>query len=219
MPQLPIKIVVADDHQFILDSLEILFSKMPDYEVVAFCKNGKEVIEALTNFEGVEIVLADIDMPQMNGLEMAKNIMANFLNVKILLLTVSEDVETIRRALQAGVAGYVMKKAGKKELHRALETVLSGEKYYSESVIFELLNGNQKVSEVVENVEVMFNILTEREIEIIRLIAKEYSTTEIAEKLFISVGTVEKHRHNIFKKLNIKNVVGLMQYAFQHKII
>jgi DNA-binding NarL/FixJ family response regulator len=214
------KVILADDHQFILESLEILLSTMPDYEVVASCNNGKEVLVALETHQDIDIVMSDYNMPEMNGIELTFQVRKRFPKIKILLLTVSEDSKTIQDAFKAGVSGYVMKKAGKDEFQKALDTISSGQKYYSESVVFELLNRDKHISELVyDNFDEKLSNLSEREIEIIVLIAKELSSNEIAEKLFLSPATIETHRHNILKKLGIKNSIGLVKFALRNGLI
>ncbi|MFD2520147.1 response regulator [Emticicia soli] len=212
------RILIADDHKFILDSLELLIATMPEHEVLGTYTSGTEVLKALEEFNNVEAVLSDYNMAELNGIEMTRQIKQRFPQIKILLLTVSEDAETIKEAFEAGVSGYVMKKAGKAELQRALQTIASGEKYYSESVVFELLNRDKKIADLVQE-STAASLLTEREVEIIRLIAREMSTNQIAEKLFISPATVETHRHNILKKLGAKNSIGIVMYAVNNKLV
>ncbi len=214
------RILIADDHQFILESIEILISTMSNYEIVGTYANGNEVLKALSIHENIEIVLTDYNMPEMNGIELTYQIRQQFPHIKVLLLTVSEDAATIQAAFKAGVSGYVMKKAGKAEFEKALDTVATGKKYYSESVVFELLNRETNIGELVNKAtEDKLSTLSDREIEIIVLIAKEFSTNEIAVKLFLSPATVETHRHNILKKLNLKNSIGLVKFAIQNKLL
>jgi DNA-binding NarL/FixJ family response regulator len=214
------RILIADDHQFILESIEILISTMPQYEVVGTYNNAKELLNSLAIYDDINLVLTDYSMPEMNGIELTYQIRQNFPNVKVILLTVSEDAKTIQEAFRAGVSGYVMKKAGKAEFEVALNTVASGKKYYSESVVFELLNRNTQVVDLVnETIDDKVKDLSEREIEIITLIAKEYSTNQIAEQIFLSPATVETHRHNILKKLGLKNSIGLVKFAIKNGLI
>jgi DNA-binding NarL/FixJ family response regulator len=214
------RILISDDHQFILESIEILLSTVPDCEIVGTYSNGKELLKALSVHENIDIVLTDFNMPEMNGIELTIQIRQQFPQVKVLLLTVSEDSDTIQRAFQAGVSGYMMKKAGKSEFETALRTVASGQKYYSQSVVFELLNRDKNMADLThETIEEKLPNLSEREIEIITLIAQELSTNQIAEKLFLSPATVETHRHNILKKLGIKNSIGLVKFAMKNGLI
>lgn len=212
------RILIADDHKFILDSLELLIATMPEHEVLGTYTSGTEVLKALEEFNNIDAVLSDYNMAELNGIEMTRQIKQRFPHIKILLLTVSEDAQTIKEAFEAGVSGYVMKKAGKAELQRALQTIALGEKYYSESVVFELLNRDKKIADLVPE-STTTSLLTERELEIIRLIAREMSTNQIAEKLFISPATVETHRHNILKKLGAKNSIGIVMYAVNNKLV
>jgi DNA-binding NarL/FixJ family response regulator len=177
-------------------------------------------LKALAVHENIDIVLTDFNMPEMDGIELTLQIRQQFPQVKVLLLTVSEDSDTIQRAFKAGVSGYMMKKAGKIEFETALKTVASGQKYYSQSVVFELLNRDKQMVDLTNaTVEDKFDELSPREIEIITLIAQELSTNQIAEKLFLSPATVETHRHNILKKLGIKNSIGLVKFAMKNGLI
>ncbi len=214
------RVLIADDHQFILESIEILVSTMPDYEVVGTYSNGKELLNSLKTHENIDVVMSDFNMPEMNGIELTYQIRQHYPHIKVLLLTVSEEANTIEEAFKAGVSGYVMKKAGKAEFELALKTIASGKKYYSESVVFELLNRDKNMADLTnETIEEKLHNLSEREIEIITLIAQEFSTNQIAEKLFLSPATVETHRHNILKKLAIKNSIGLVKFAMKNGLI
>jgi DNA-binding NarL/FixJ family response regulator len=214
------RLLIADDHQFILESIEILISTMPGYEVVGIYNNGREVLNALKVHENIDLILTDNNMPELSGIELTYQLRQLYPKIKVILLTVSEDVETIQKAFQAGVVGYVMKKAGREEFENALKTVAAGKKYYSESVVFELLNRDKTIAELA-NVPITDKLknLSEREIEIIKLIANEHNTNEIADKLFLSPATVETHRHNILKKLSIKSAVGLVRFAMENGLV
>lgn len=214
------RLLLADDHQFILESLEILISTLPDYEVVDTFPNGAALLNGLSIHENIDLVLTDYNMPEMDGIALTYQIRKHYPEIKVLLLTVSEDAATIQEAFKAGVSGYVMKKAGKAEFENALKTIASGKKYYSESVVFELLNRDKKMSDLVGGeLKADLASLSDREIEIIKLIALEHNTNSIAEKLFLSPATVETHRHNILKKLELKNSIGLVKFALKNGII
>jgi DNA-binding NarL/FixJ family response regulator len=212
------RILIADDHEIFLDSLSMLIDTFPDVEVVGNCKNGIEVLDFLKN-QTIDLLVTDYKMPQMSGIELTLQLRQQYPKIKVLMLSVSEEAEMIREAFQAGVWGYMMKKSGKAELQKAVESIKNGQRYFSESVVFELmrlgLTDNIPQNEIPQE----FNPLTEREIEIIRLISKELSSQEIAEKLFIAPKTVETHRHNILKKLGLKNTVGLVKYALKNGLV
>ncbi len=214
------RILIADDHQFILESIEMLINTIPNYEVIETYNNGAELLAGLSVHDNIDIVLTDYNMPVMNGIELTFQIRQKYPSIKVLLLTVSEEATTIETAFKAGVAGYVMKKAGKAELETALNTIASGKKYYSESVVFELLNRDKNIGDLAnEPISDKLKNLSEREIEIIKLIANELNTNEIADKLFLSSATVETHRHNILKKLAIKSSIGLVRFAVDNGLV
>lgn len=203
------KILLVDDHQFILDSLRLLARTMPTIEVVGSCKNGKEALRFLVTNE-VDLVLTDYQMPEVNGLELTAQIHDKYPNTKVILLTISDDANTVKTAFKIGVAGYLLKKAGINELKIAIETVLKGGLYYDRDVFLELTGQTKETSE---------SLLTKREIEIVKLIAKEATTTEIANQLFISENTVESHRKHIIQKLGVRNSIGIAIYAVSKGLV
>jgi DNA-binding NarL/FixJ family response regulator len=212
------RILIADDHEIFLDSLSMLIATFPDVEVVGNCKNALEVLDFLQN-QTVDLLITDYKMPQMTGIELTLQLRQKYPKIKVLMLSVSEEAEMIREAFQAGVWGYMMKKSGKAELQKAIESIKNGQRYFSESVVFELMRLGLTDNIPQNEISQEFNQLTEREIEIIRLISKELSSQEIAEKLFIAPKTVETHRHNILKKLGLKNTVGLVKYALKNGLV
>jgi DNA-binding NarL/FixJ family response regulator len=215
---MPIRVLISDDHQILLDSLSLLLSTISNVEIAGTVNDSRKVLHFLENYE-IDILITDFDMPYLTGIDLTLQVRQKFPKLKILMLTVSEDAETIREAFQAGISGYVMKKANRAELERAIMVVASGEKYYSDAVMKELLNPVGLQNGVHETLPSTPVSITPRELEIIRLITEELSTSEIAERLFISVGTVETHRHNILRKLNVKNAIGIMKYAMKHKLV
>jgi DNA-binding NarL/FixJ family response regulator len=212
------RILIADDHEIFLDSLSMLIDTFPDIEVVGNCKNALEVLEFLQN-QTIDLLVTDYKMPQMSGIELTLQLRQKYPKIKVLMLSVSEEAEMIREAFQAGVWGYMMKKSGKAELQKAVESIKNGQRYFSESVVFELMRLGLTDNIPQNEISQEFNQLTEREIEIIKLIVNELSSQEIAEKLFIAPKTVETHRHNILKKLGLKNTVGLTKYALKNGLV
>ena len=211
-----IKILLIDDHQVLLDSLRLLFKSIENVEVTGVLNDSRKVTQFLDN-QDVDILVSDLHMPYMSGIDLTLQLRKSHPNVKILLLTMAEDALHIREALKAGVHGYILKKTGKDELEKAIEKLMSGKKYYSEAVIEELAataedDYNDARPETIEH-------LTTREIEILKLITLEKSTAEIAEMLFISISTVETHRANLMKKLNVKSAIGMVKFAIKHGLI
>jgi DNA-binding NarL/FixJ family response regulator len=212
------RILIADDHEIFLDSLSMLIATFPEVEVVGNCKNALEALDFLQN-QTIDLLVTDYKMPKMSGIELTLQLRQKYPKIKVLMLSVSEEAEMIREAFQAGVWGYMMKKSGKAELQKAIESIKNGQRYFSESVVFELMRLGLTDNIPQNEISQEFNQLTEREIEIIRLICNELSSQEIAEKLFIAPKTVETHRHNILKKLGLKNTVGLVKYALKNGLV
>jgi DNA-binding NarL/FixJ family response regulator len=202
------KLLIADDHPVFLESLALLVGKVPGYEVVGKMVNGREVLEYLRHSQA-DMVLTDIQMPGMGGIELIGELRRLFPEIKVLMLTMLEDTETVKAAMKAGAAGYVFKSASLEEFSKALNTVAEGATFYSEEVM----------KRMVESKEGGLDGLTDRELEIVRLISSGLKSSEIAKQLYISVNTVETHRKNIFSKTGVKNAVGLSHYARKHGII
>ncbi len=207
-----INVLIVDDHKIILDSLSLLINLM-DIEVVATFDDSRKVLDYLDN-NHIDVLMTDLNMPYMTGIELSHRVREAHPDVNILMLTVNDEPSLISDAFKMGIKGYVMKKAKRDELEKAIRTVAEGNLYYGQEVMQALLsdNGEERSSEKFES-------LTKREIEVIKLIAEEKSSAEIAEVLFISKGTVEVHRNKIFKKLGVRNVVGVIKFAMKNNLI
>lgn len=210
------KVLIVDDHKILLDSLSLLINSIEDMEVTSTLGDSRNVADFLADHD-VDILVTDMNMPYFNGIDLTLKIRTRYPDLKILMLTVNDTAETIREAFQAGISGYITKKASKEELTKAFHTILRGEKFFSGDVMKELLNPSMMVSEEVDLQDL--KALSARELEVVKLIAQEYSSLEIAEQLFISPGTVENHRHNILQKLGVKNSIGIIKYALKYKLI
>ncbi len=211
-----IRLLLVDDHQIILDSLSFMFSALPNIEVVTTINESRKVISFLENTE-VDIVVSDFNMPHLSGVDLTLQIKEKHHNVKVLLLTMVEDASNIREAIKAGVDGYVLKKAGKDELEKAILSLFSGNKYFSETVIDELIATSQNDFNNASPDTILH--LTGREIEILKLIAREFPSNQIADILFISMATVETHRRNLMHKLGVKTSIGMVKYAIKHGLV
>jgi two-component system nitrate/nitrite response regulator NarL len=204
-----INLLIADDHQVVIDGLKSLLSLEDDFQVVGEAQNGKMVLEALKD-QKIDVVLLDINMPEMDGIETARRMREQHPNVKILILTMYNRPEFIRNIIEVGASGYVLKNVGKEELINSIRKVERGEDYFSLSVTNTLMDSFKSGTES-SKVE-----LTKRERGVLTLIAEGNKTSEIAEKLFISTHTVNTHRKNLLSKLNIKNTAGLVRYAIEN---
>lgn len=215
-----IKIVLADDHQMFLDGLYALLSQMEQVEVVSIANNGKQLLEKLRKNPACDVAVVDMHMDTMDGIETTRRIRQEFPSIRVIGLTMENDLNSIKEMLDAGASGYILKNTGKTELEIALERVAAGEFYLSQSV------GNQLAQEMLHNrqqkaekKEDSLSLLTEREIEILKMIAEEMTNQEVADKLFISPKTVETHRKNLMKKIGVNNTLGIYKFAVKHQLI
>ncbi|MHB9111948.1 MAG: response regulator [Thermoleophilia bacterium] len=209
-----IRILLADDHAILRAGLVRLLSEEPDIEVVGEADNGREAVQKVQELHP-DIVLMDIGMPVMNGMEATKQIKKRDQDVKILVLTMHDNEEYLFQVLQAGASGYVLKKAADSDLVNAIHVVNRGDcflypsaaKMVVEDYLEKLKHGQEPTSS--------FDTLTDREREILTLVAEGYTNREIAEALFISVKTVETHKANIMEKLNLHKRAELVRYAIK----
>lgn len=213
MKQEKISLAIVDDHQIVIDGLKSLLQGHPNF-IVKIESTHPEKMEGILAVNKVDILLTDIMMPLMNGAQLAKIVKTKFPSIKILALSMSGQGELVNQMVNdSDIAGYVLKNLGKQELITALEKIASGGVYFSEEVLQEMIKDSdrKKTSDEVH--------LTIREVEIIRLIEKELNNKQIADSLFISERTVETHRKNIFRKTQTSGLIGLIKYAYEHKLI
>lgn len=213
-----VKVILADDHQMFLDGLASLLAQLQDVEVIATANSGKEVMEKLTGLSP-DLVIVDINMPVMNGLETTRKIKEKHPHIKVLGLTMENDLQLVTGMLEAGASGYILKNTGKTELELALRQVMKGEPYLSQTISNQLAQNLLRNFQQKNEVEDPLKSLTERELEILKLIALEHSNSEIADLLFISPKTVETHRKNLMRKIEVKNSLGVYKFAVKHKLL
>lgn len=208
-----IKLLLADDHQLVRKGFRALLEELDFVEIVGEAANGREVIQLLRNGAKPEVALLDYEMPLMNGLEATEQIRRDFFGVKVIMLTMLHDRELIRDAVDKGVSGFLFKNASLDELSDAIRRVARGEQYFASEVALALLKP------AAHPADPLLAQLTEREIEILRLVATGLSSTEIGQRLFISPRTVDTHRNNIIQKLDVPGIAGLVQFALKNKLI
>ena len=204
--------MLVDDHQIMMDGIKALLKNERAFSIIAETTKPLTVLD-LIGKKMPDIVIADISMPELNGIELTKLIKQKYPEVKVLALSMHNDKQTITEMLQAGISGFVLKNTGKKELIDALEKIADGGMYFSEAISLEIMRSTASSNAAIET------SLTPREIEIVKLIGAELNNAQIGEKLFISERTVETHRKNIFRKINVKSVAGLMKYALEKGIV
>lgn len=209
-PRLKKNVFIVDDHQLVVDGLRSLLDNEAQYTIVGYSNQPKDVMDMLDRLK-VDILITDINMPGMTGVELTRNVKKKFPNLKVLALSMFGERQVIKEMIDAGISGYILKNTGKQELLEALAKLANGQNFFGEEVTQELMKSFRADGEGSH--------LTNREIEIIRLIENEYSNKKIADLLFISERTVETHRKNIFRKTGTQSIVGLLKYAYDHKII
>ena len=213
MKQEKITLALVDDHQIVIDGLMSLLKGHDKFRFAFATTDSGEVVEKIGQ-SPVDILLTDVMMPKLPGNQLAKQVKEKYPDVKILALSMSGQGDLVNEMIEdADISGYVLKNIGKQELIKALEKIAAGGIYFSEEVIDELQRTSQRKKQKEEA------HLTDREIEIIRLIEKEYNNKMIAESLFISERTVETHRKNIFRKTDTSSIIGLVKYAYEHKLV
>ena len=213
------RIYLADDHQILIDGIKTLLHTNTAFEVVGFSNNGINLYEEVVK-NSTDILILDINMPGKDGIEVIKEFAKKGFPCKIIVLSSHDDLRIIKEVMKLGSSGYLTKKCAGENIIEAIHSINNGEEYFCEQVREKIFTSVTKGNPKLNKPELPINfILTERELEIIILIALEFSGKEISEQLFISTNTVETHRKNIMKKLDAKNSISLVKYALKHKLI
>lgn len=211
-----IKILVADDHQIIIDGVKLMLSNEDDFEVVAEALDGEEALRITKTIAELDLIILDINMPKKDGIAVASELKAEFPEVKILILSTYNQPEFIKNLIAIGVDGYLLKNTGQAELFKAIRSLMKGEPYYGKEITKTVIKSFQKnkVFDSPLDIEV-----SEREKDVIRLIAEGLNTSEMADKLCISTHTIDSHRKNILSKLEVKNSAGVIRFGIQTGIV
>jgi two-component system response regulator NreC len=211
------RIVIAEDHTILREGLKALLSSSPEIQVVGEAEDGREALRVALELKP-DMLLMDLSMPRMSGMEAIREIRKQVPEIRILVLTVHKSEEYVLAALQAGADGYILKDATHAELLMAIETVLSGKHYLTPEVSGKVIEGYLE-GKKGGRTDSSWDSLTLREKEILKLIAEGYKNKQIAEFLCISLKTVEKHRDNLIKKLDLHNVAALTTYAMERGLV
>ena len=212
-----IKIIIADDHEMYRDGFKLMLTKQADIQLTGEAENGRELLELVAEMRP-DVVVTDIKMPVMDGIEAARKISEQYPDVGIIGLSMFDEDDLIVDMLEAGAKGYLLKNASKEQIGEAIRTVYSGDPYYCKSTSRKLTEmiAKSKFNPYRKKEKVEF---TERETEVIELVCQELSNKEIAEKLFLSIRTVEGLRLKVAEKMSVKNPVGMVLYALKHGIV
>ena len=211
-----INLCITDDHQMVLEGLRLLLQDQREIHVVKLCRSAKDLLEYLAG-EAPDVILLDINMPEMNGIEACKTIKKDHPAIKVIALSMITEANLIKLMLKNGAEGYLHKNAGRDEIVDAVVDVYGGKKYLSTEISEMLMQISDK--EPIKSGQSPFPKLSRREEEILQLIVDEKTTHEIATSLFIGFGTVETHRRNIMIKLGSKNTAGLVRTAIEYGLI
>jgi DNA-binding NarL/FixJ family response regulator len=209
-----LRIIIVDDHEFFRSGLKMVINRLKYAKVVAEASNGKEFLEIVKEKE-TDIVLMDIEMPIMNGIEATEKALQDFPDLKVVALTMFNDDEYVERMIDAGANGFLLKNITKDILDQALQSIASGNTYYSPE-LWEYFSKRITQEKKAGEFEQLF---TKREMEVLTLICDGLSNKEIADKLFISERTVVGHKSNLLAKTNTKSTIGLLSYAIKNKLV
>jgi len=211
------KIVIAEDHTILREGLKALLSSSTELEVVGEAEDGRKAVKLASEL-APDLILMDLSMPRMNGIEAIKEIKKRHPEIKILILTVYKTEEYVLASLQAGADGYILKEANHSEFLLAIKNVLMGKHYLSPEISGKVIEGYLKGKQEHTPVTI-WETLTSREREILKLVGEGYKNREIAADLYISLKTVEKHRENLMKKLDLHTASALTSYAIKKGLV
>lgn len=207
-----ISILIADDHQMVIDGLCSMLQTQPDYLVAGQANNGLDAFDMImARPDQYKILLTDINMPLLSGTELCKMVKSQFPHIQVLILSMYNNATAVKEAVFAEADGYILKNAGREELLKALHRIVDGGTYFSQDIIPLIYNQYHQQ----KNQDEQLALLSVREKEVLALIVKEFTSGEIAEKLFISKKTVDNHRQHILEKTDCKTTVGLVKFAVE----
>jgi DNA-binding NarL/FixJ family response regulator len=207
-----IRVLITDDHEMIRNGLSSLLRGEPKIFVVDMAQNGREALDICSTRQ-IDVVLMDLMMPEMNGVEATRAIREKHPDIKVLAVTINDEPRFIKEVLQAGASGYILKHSTKDEIVRAIIDVAEDRQHFSSEVLAKISG------EFALGSKTGAPMLTKKESQVLRLIAQEFSNQEIAEKLDCGIRTVDTHKRNLIKKLEVKNVVGLVKYAIKMGVV
>lgn len=213
-----IKIMIADDHTMFVDGIDSILNKETDMQVVCKCYDGQEVLNKLKT-EQPDIILLDINLPGMTGIEVSKKVLADYPSVKILAISMFNEESFVTEILNNGAQGYILKNTGIEELLTAIRTICGGKTYFSKDVTNTIMKSLMKKRMESKGSTKLIPKISRREKEVLKLIVEEFTTQEIAKELFISLKTVESHRSSLLNKMNARNTAGLVRITMEHNLL
>lgn len=213
-----IKVLIADDHTMFVDGIESILKLEEGVNVVGRCYDGASVL-AFVQKQPTDIVLLDVNLPDMSGIEVCKQLAVKNPTVKVLAISMYNEESYVSEILNHGARGYILKNTGREELLKAIKTVQGGATYFSKDVTETIMKGLMNRRKSSSKTSADIPKISRREKEVLKLIAEEFTTQEIADKLFISLKTVESHRANLLAKLNARNSAGLVRISLENNLL
>ena len=216
-----IKILLVEDHMVVRNGIKLLLESQEGFEVVGEASNGKEALDFLSTNPVPDIVLTDISMDEMDGMELLQILNTQYSSIKVVILSMLNQINYVIEAFESGLAGYLVKNVGYNELLFGLNHIANGGRYMSEEIAMILLDqvrSGQSYAQIPGEMQTDFDI-SERELEVLKLIAEGYTNVEIADKIFLSKRTVERHRQNLIDKAGVRNTAHLVKFAFERGIL
>jgi len=210
------KVLVVDDHGMFLDGVKNILKEVDNIDIIHTASSGREAIEVVENHP-VDILITDVYMPEMDGEALCRKVSEISPETRTLAVTMHDEYQYISGLLEAGASGYILKNTRQEELIEAINAIYDGKTYYSgevTNIIANSLSNSPNAKKTAQSAK-----LTAREIEVVKLIVQEYTTQEIADRLFISLFTVESHRRNIMRRLNVKRVAGVIKFAISTGLV
>ncbi|MBN8674857.1 MAG: response regulator transcription factor [Chitinophagales bacterium] len=205
-----IKVYIVDDHAVVIEGIYSLLQKEKDIEMAGYASNAANCLQYFSNHTA-DVILMDISLPDMNGVDLCKLIKKNYPGIMVLALSTFNQGTYIRKMMESGASGYLLKNAGRQEIIEAIKIVVKGKTYLSFDAGQALKSGTEQLNSIPP--------LTKREKEVLAAVAEGLTNMQIAEKLFISVDTVESHRKNLHAKLNVKNTAMLVRFALENDLL
>jgi len=209
------RVLICDDHTLFVEGIKAMLRNEPSLEIVGEARDGRQAVDLVKELKP-DLLLMDVSMPDMNGFDATRRVHQYDASVKVLILTMHDEEELVARCLEAGAAGYIMKDAPASQLLYAIEMVRKGERYLSPAVLKKVVDGYVKN---VSRPRTSYDRLSPREREILKLLAEGHSVKEIATRLNLSIKTVDAHKTNLMKKIDVHDRAELIKYAIQKKLI
>ncbi len=213
-----VQILIVDDHKIVRDGIKSLLKSEANLVIVGEAGNGQEAVDLINSPEQkIDLIIMDINMPVLDGIEATQQVKKSNPDIKVLALTMVNEQQHIRKMIEVGASGYILKSSSQQELNLAIQKIMEGSHYFSEEAAQSILQDmvNPELSKKAGDLHVQ---ITDREKDVLRLIVDEYTNQEIAEELFISVRTVDAHRRNLLQKIGAKNTAGLVKFALENNL-